>query len=98
MESVLCRRLESLGYPNSTKFNADDRREFSCCVLWLEDQRIRHYDDSERDRTLRNNGAVDDVAKWEAGCLGGNSIDILNFGHIFGGNFLSWQYRPYWLQ
>lgn len=68
MESVLCRRLESLGYPNSTKFNADDRREFSCCVLWLEDQRIRHYDDGERDRRLRD-GSGSDADQWEAGSL-----------------------------
>ena len=69
MESVLCRRLESLGYPNSSRFNVADDREFLCCVLWLEDQRIRHYDDRERDHKLRNNGVVDKVANWESDSL-----------------------------
>ena len=41
-----------------------DPREFRCCVLWLEDQRIRHYDDRERGRRLRDGGDGD---KWEAG-------------------------------
>ena len=41
-----------------------DPREFRCCVLWLEDQRIRHYDDRERERRLRDGGDAD---KWEAG-------------------------------
>ena len=35
-------------------------------MLWLEDQRIRHFDEGERDRRLRDGGGGD-VAKWEAG-------------------------------
>ena len=62
---------------------ADDR-EFCCCVLWLEDQRIRHFGERERDARLRNGsgGGGGDTAQWEAGSLGGNSTNHLNFGSI----------------
>ena len=61
---------------------ADDR-EFCCCVLWLEDQRIRHFGERERDARLRNgSGGGDDTAQWEAGSLGGDSTNYMYFGPI----------------
>ncbi|KAH8280058.1 hypothetical protein KR018_002652 [Drosophila ironensis] len=46
-------------------FNPADPKDFASTVLWLEDQKIRHYSIEEREQ-LRN---VDDPAAWEVSYL-----------------------------
>lgn len=43
------RKLVALGYPNSNSFNVEDKGQFESLVLWLEEQKIRHYQVSDRD-------------------------------------------------
>lgn len=46
-------KLQSLGHPNPESFNCEDEKEYKSVVLWLEDQKIRHYKIEER-AGLRN--------------------------------------------
>uniref|UniRef100_UPI00358F4836 RNA transcription, translation and transport factor protein n=1 Tax=Myxine glutinosa TaxID=7769 RepID=UPI00358F4836 len=47
------RKLLSLEYHNSDGFNCSDENEFRNVIIWLEDQKIRHYKIEERGN-LRN--------------------------------------------
>ncbi|KAL0270028.1 UNVERIFIED_CONTAM: hypothetical protein PYX00_007570 [Menopon gallinae] len=44
------RKLLALDYPTPDKFNINDENEFRSVVLWLEDQKIRHYKVQDRSR------------------------------------------------
>ncbi|XP_059060165.1 RNA transcription, translation and transport factor protein [Achroia grisella] len=46
-------KLIALGHPNPEGFNCEDERDYRSAVMWLEDQKIRHYKIEERDN-LRN--------------------------------------------
>ncbi|XP_013138547.1 PREDICTED: UPF0568 protein C14orf166 homolog [Papilio polytes] len=46
-------KLTALGHPNPKSFNCEDVKEYRSVVLWLEDQKIRHYKIEDRDG-LRN--------------------------------------------
>ncbi|KAM3968145.1 RNA transcription, translation and transport factor protein [Aphomia sociella] len=46
-------KLTALGHPNPGSFNCEDEKEYRSVVLWLEDQKIRHYKIEEREG-LRN--------------------------------------------
>ncbi|CAF4895033.1 RNA transcription, translation and transport factor protein [Pieris napi] len=46
-------KLTALGHPNPETFNCEDEKEYRSVVLWLEDQKIRHYKIEEREG-LRN--------------------------------------------
>ncbi|KAL0839353.1 hypothetical protein ABMA28_016088 [Loxostege sticticalis] len=46
-------KLSALGHPNPESFNCEDEKEYRSVVLWLEDQKIRHYKIEEREG-LRN--------------------------------------------
>lgn len=46
-------KLTALGHPNPESFNCEDEKEYRSVVLWLEDQKIRHYKIEEREG-LRN--------------------------------------------
>ncbi|XP_072941506.1 RNA transcription, translation and transport factor protein [Epargyreus clarus] len=54
-------KLTALGHPNPDAFNCEDEKEYRSVVLWLEDQKIRHYKIEEREG-LRNI----DGDKWTA--------------------------------
>ncbi|XP_013422185.1 RNA transcription, translation and transport factor protein [Lingula anatina] len=42
------RKLQALDYPNPNNFTTDDESKFRLFVVWLEDQKIRHYKIEER--------------------------------------------------
>ncbi|XP_041972715.1 RNA transcription, translation and transport factor protein [Aricia agestis] len=46
-------KLTALGHPNPEGFNCEDEQEYRSVILWLEDQKIRHYKIEEREG-LRN--------------------------------------------
>ncbi|XP_028178999.1 RNA transcription, translation and transport factor protein [Ostrinia furnacalis] len=46
-------KLSALGHPTPDSFNCEDEKEYRSVVLWLEDQKIRHYKIEEREG-LRN--------------------------------------------
>ncbi|CAH2063633.1 unnamed protein product, partial [Iphiclides podalirius] len=46
-------KLTALGHPNPDIFNCEDLKEYRSVVLWLEDQKIRHYKIEDREG-LRN--------------------------------------------
>ncbi|MCP6198951.1 hypothetical protein NL445_28370, partial [Klebsiella pneumoniae] len=46
-------KLSALGHPNPEFFNCEDEKEYRSVVLWLEDQKIRHYKIEDREG-LRN--------------------------------------------
>ncbi|XP_068627891.1 RNA transcription, translation and transport factor protein [Battus philenor] len=46
-------KLTALGHPNPDSFNCEDIKEYRSVVLWLEDQKIRHYKIEDREG-LRN--------------------------------------------
>ncbi|CAK1578081.1 unnamed protein product [Parnassius mnemosyne] len=46
-------KLTALGHPNPESFNCEDEKEYRSVVLWLEDQKIRHYKIEDREG-LRN--------------------------------------------
>lgn len=54
------RRLLALGYPNYQNFKADDEHEYRRLVLWLEEQRIRHYQVADREAIREIDGD-----KWQ---------------------------------
>uniref|UniRef100_A0A8C7BBA8 RNA transcription, translation and transport factor protein n=1 Tax=Neovison vison TaxID=452646 RepID=A0A8C7BBA8_NEOVI len=47
------RKLTALDYHNPTGFNCKDETEFRNFIVWLEDQKIRHYKIEDRGN-LRN--------------------------------------------
>ncbi|KDR10556.1 UPF0568 protein C14orf166 homolog [Zootermopsis nevadensis] len=47
------RKLTALNYPSPDNFNVNDTTEFRNLVLWLEDQKIRHYKIEDR-KALRD--------------------------------------------
>ncbi|XP_056157205.1 RNA transcription, translation and transport factor protein [Lampris incognitus] len=47
------RKLTALDYHNPDGFNCTDETEFRNCIVWLEDQKIRHYKIEDRGN-LRN--------------------------------------------
>ncbi|XP_038213376.1 RNA transcription, translation and transport factor protein [Zerene cesonia] len=53
MSNIFKLKLSALGHPNPDSFNCDDEKEYRSVVLWLEDQKIRHYKIEEREG-LRN--------------------------------------------
>ncbi|KAG7297530.1 hypothetical protein JYU34_019543 [Plutella xylostella] len=53
MSGMFKLKLTALGHPNPDNFNCDHEKEFRSVVLWLEDQKIRHYKIEEREG-LRN--------------------------------------------
>ncbi|ESP00602.1 hypothetical protein LOTGIDRAFT_112115 [Lottia gigantea] len=57
------RKLLALEYQRPDDFNIDDETEFRNMVVWLEDQKIRHYKIEDR-VALRN---VADTKVWENG-------------------------------
>ncbi|CAB3229190.1 unnamed protein product [Arctia plantaginis] len=58
MSNIFKLKLSALGHPNPETFNCEDEKEYRSVVLWLEDQKIRHYKIEEREG-LRN---IDDDA------------------------------------
>jgi RLL motif-containing protein 1 len=42
------RKLSALNYPSAESFDADNQTEYRGLVLWLEDQKIRHYKIDDR--------------------------------------------------
>ncbi|KAK3609276.1 hypothetical protein CHS0354_001876 [Potamilus streckersoni] len=42
------RKLLALGYPQPDSFNTQDENQFRSIIVWLEDQKIRHYKIEER--------------------------------------------------
>lgn len=53
MSNMFKLKLTALGHPNPEVFNCEDEKEYRSVVLWLEDQKIRHYKIEEREG-LRN--------------------------------------------
>ncbi|KAG6464475.1 RNA transcription, translation and transport factor protein [Manduca sexta] len=53
MSNIFKLKLSALGHPNPDSFNCEDEKEYRSVVLWLEDQKIRHYKIEEREG-LRN--------------------------------------------
>lgn len=53
MSTLFKLKLSALGHPNPEGFNCEDEKEYRSVVLWLEDQKIRHYKIEEREG-LRN--------------------------------------------
>ncbi|XP_023951082.1 RNA transcription, translation and transport factor protein [Bicyclus anynana] len=53
MSNIFKLKLTALGHPNPDGFNCEDEKEYRSVVLWLEDQKIRHYKIEEREG-LRN--------------------------------------------
>ncbi|XP_053599692.1 RNA transcription, translation and transport factor protein [Plodia interpunctella] len=53
MNNMFKLKLSALGHPNPDSFNCEDEKEYRSVVLWLEDQKIRHYKIEEREG-LRN--------------------------------------------
>ncbi|CAK1551617.1 unnamed protein product [Leptosia nina] len=53
MSNMFKLKLTALGHPNPEGFNCEDEKEYRSVVLWLEDQKIRHYKIEEREG-LRN--------------------------------------------
>ncbi|XP_034825760.1 RNA transcription, translation and transport factor protein [Maniola hyperantus] len=53
MSNIFKLKLTALGHPNPEAFNCEDEKEYRSVVLWLEDQKIRHYKIEEREG-LRN--------------------------------------------
>ena len=53
MSNLFKLKLNALGHPNPDNFNCEDEKEYRSVVLWLEDQKIRHYKIEEREG-LRN--------------------------------------------
>ncbi|GBP03262.1 RNA transcription, translation and transport factor protein [Eumeta japonica] len=51
-------KLTALGHPNPDEFNCDDEKEYRSVILWLEDQKIRHYKIEDREN-LRNIDSAD---------------------------------------
>ena len=51
------RKLRALGHPSADSFNTDDTKDLKVLVLWLEDQKIRHYKIEERARLHSREGA-----------------------------------------
>ncbi|XP_048737186.1 RNA transcription, translation and transport factor protein-like isoform X2 [Ostrea edulis] len=47
------RKLSALGYQQPSSFNAEDEKEFRNFIIWMEDQKIRHYKIEDR-AALRN--------------------------------------------
>ncbi|XP_075972671.1 RNA transcription, translation and transport factor protein [Anticarsia gemmatalis] len=62
MSNIFKLKLTALGHPNPENFNCEDEKEYRSVVLWLEDQKIRHYKIEEREG-LRN---IDNDAWKEA--------------------------------
>lgn len=60
MNNIFKLKLQSLGHPNPDSFNCEDEKEYRSVVLWLEDQKIRHYKIEEREG-LRN---IDNMDIW----------------------------------
>ncbi len=58
-DGVFRRRLSYLGYFDTNGFSAQDSKKFRSVVVWLEDQRIRHWS-PERRSNLRNLSASRD--------------------------------------
>jgi len=54
------RKLKALGFHSPETFDHNDRAQYQNVVIWLEDQKIRHY--RIEDRTVLRE--VDDSAKW----------------------------------
>lgn len=59
---MLKSKLICLDYPNPESFNIQDPKSFRQIVLWLEDQKIRHYKIDER-AELRKVNNTDDWQK-----------------------------------
>lgn len=55
------RKLHALDFPNPEKFDVNDDSNFKAIILWLEDQKIRHFKIEDR-TALRN---IQD-SNWEA--------------------------------
>jgi len=55
------RKLTALGFPAPDKFDISDENQFRNMVVWLEDQKIRHY--SIDDRSALRNTASDNWSK-----------------------------------
>ncbi|KAM8703792.1 hypothetical protein ACLKA7_008427 [Drosophila subpalustris] len=54
-------KLEALGHPTPSDVAWSNRKEFASTVLWLEDQKIRHYTIEDREKLRR----LDDMKLWE---------------------------------
>ncbi|PSN35881.1 UPF0568 protein [Blattella germanica] len=52
------RKLTALDYPSSEKFDINDTSAFRNLILWLEDQKIRHYKIEDR-KGLRDTTSSD---------------------------------------
>jgi len=55
---MFARKLTALDYPSPTQFNVNDTQEFRNLVVWLEDQKIRHYKIEDR-KALRDISSSD---------------------------------------
>ncbi|KAJ0179187.1 hypothetical protein K1T71_004899 [Dendrolimus kikuchii] len=53
MTNIFKLKLSALGHPNPESFDCEDEKAYRSVVLWLEDQKIRHYKIEEREG-LRN--------------------------------------------
>ncbi|GFR99055.1 UPF0568 protein C14orf166 homolog [Elysia marginata] len=56
------RKLQALDFADPNKFDIQDDNQFRSLILWLEDQKIRHYKIEDR-ASLRNAGSND---QWNA--------------------------------
>ncbi|XP_039254490.2 RNA transcription, translation and transport factor protein-like [Styela clava] len=48
MNKAFQRKLSALQFPQASKFNANDDKQFKLIILWIEDQKVRHYKIDER--------------------------------------------------
>lgn len=60
------RKLTALKHPNPETFNLKDELQFKNTVVWLEDQRIRHYkvDDRQRLRNIKSQDWIKHFHKY----------------------------------
>ena len=79
------RKLRALGHPNPDKVDAQKENQFRDLVIWLEDQKIRHYTIDDR-RALRDTNSPDwkvtfDKYLTDLVCpiLSGSQLEVLDW-------------------
>ncbi|KAF6029901.1 C14orf166 [Bugula neritina] len=58
---MFARKLKALGYPSISNFDHSDQKKIQELVIWLEDQKIRHYKIEDR-AALRK---TSDISSWQ---------------------------------
>ena len=61
------RKLTALGYPSPDKFDPGNENQFRDMVVWLEDQKIRHYSIDDR-ASLRDTRAGNWTETYSTNC------------------------------